>query len=254
MRFEAMLISEHMTASCSDLGILSSRQIKEAVRVHSLSTPTERLGYLLRGRKPYVWAREVALSRGAMDRLLKGNFPDPEKLVPACRVENISLTWWLEGIGSPYVVYIAASPDDHASLARMMQADEPSMHAVRVKCADGCRIAFWQHAMIQIADEESRRYTQVTMLGGSVVTEPIDLQIWNELTLDRDQSKRYARGFMGATEFVDLMGSATDARPGQVREDVLPYMPTTREKLVSDIAALSDNDVDVLARMVRGLK
>jgi len=241
-----------MCASCSDLGILSSRQIKEAVPVHSMSTPAERLGYLLRGRKPYSWARDVALSRGAMDRLLKGNFPDPEKLVPACRVENISLTWWLDGIGSPYVVYIAASPDDHASLARTMQEDEPSLRAVRVQCIDGYRMAFYQQASILVG-EDHREYAHITMIGGSAGEQYIGLDIHREITLDRDQSKRYAKGFMGAFEFLNLLKHTKET--AVMEPPSPPYGgPTPRQKLLSEIDNLADGDIDVLARIIRGLK
>jgi hypothetical protein len=125
-----MLISEQIGAYCSDVGRLSTAARGGAPQggvlagVGAVLSAAERFEFLLRGRKPYTWAQSVALSRGAIHRLQNGSFPDPEKLVPACRVENISLSWWLDGIGAPYIVYIAANAHEHAVIATTSFADE----------------------------------------------------------------------------------------------------------------------------------
>lgn len=52
----------------------------------------QRLSIAMQGRRPYAWAADVHLSRGAIGRLQKGNLPDAVKLVPALRIDRLSLS------------------------------------------------------------------------------------------------------------------------------------------------------------------
>ena len=81
------------------MAVVSMIAINDGGQPPDLRSPEGRLAFLLRGRKPFVWNRSVHLSNGAVQRMNQGKWPDPAKLVPACRIENVSLTWLLEGRG-----------------------------------------------------------------------------------------------------------------------------------------------------------
>ena len=63
-----------------------------------------RLEQLLEGRKPYPWGQALGISRGSINRMLQGEPPGPELLIPIQRAENVSLSWLLDGQGAPYMV------------------------------------------------------------------------------------------------------------------------------------------------------
>lgn len=74
----------------------------------------ERLQLVLQGRPLSTWSKRVGLSSGTASRLWAGSAPDPLKLIPAIRIENLSLSWLLDGIGAPFIVQTVLS-DSHAA-------------------------------------------------------------------------------------------------------------------------------------------
>lgn len=85
----------------------------------------ERLEAVLGDRKIHPWGKQLGMTRGTIQRLKEGDFPDPAKLMPACRVENLSLSWLLYGIGTPYLVHVAIDAGDAIDQVDALLADEP---------------------------------------------------------------------------------------------------------------------------------
>lgn len=236
-------------------------------------SPVERLDLILRGRKPYTWANSVALSRGAMHRLQKGHFPDPEKLVPACRVENISLSWWLDGIGPPYVVYIAATPHEHIVIAEAILTDEAQDTIVVAGNERAAHLVFITPAKATSVDGLEYEYRSVQIVGGSSADFAASQLIARHLgryvmlkavKLVDEKLLRLASGHMGAIELLDAVDKVTSdvivdasmlhyqfpppGAPIRISDD------PNKGAMIEDILALSTEEADMVARMMRGLR
>jgi len=143
---------------------LEKQQVGEGVPVETIS---DRLRKVLgEERSPWKWAEQVLLSTGAISRLLKDSVPDPAKLIPAIRVENLSLTWLLDGYGAPFIV--AALPTDRAAaqLLDTMLADEPDS-AVLVAWSDHGYTVVVHTPVIAEHAGKSYSYRQTNILGGA---------------------------------------------------------------------------------------
>lgn len=134
---------------------MSSRELMET-----------RLDVVLSGRKAYAWAEQVGLSSGTMNRLKKGQFPDPEKLVPACRIENLSLSWLIDGMGSPYLVH--AHADDRSAARTLLDhlQDEPGWHVFVLRSNLGWAPVLHQPVEATTADGTVYRYRAVEVIAG----------------------------------------------------------------------------------------
>jgi hypothetical protein len=117
-------------------------------------------------RSPWKWAEQVLLSAGAMGRLLKDGMPDPVKLVPAMRMENLSISWLLDGYGAPFVV--AAPPTDHdaAQLLATILDDEPDSAVLVAWCEQGFSVVVHTPVSAE-SGGKSYAYRQTTILGGA---------------------------------------------------------------------------------------
>lgn len=225
------------------------------------TTASERLKLILAGRKPFGWRKAVALSAGAMQRLSEGKFPDPEKLIPACRVENINLNWWLDGAGNPYFVYIAANPHHHTRIADQILADEPRLQPV--VCSNGADRygAFIQPITSTSVDGIEYSYRAVSIIGGSpseflveamCEDHGVDRAI-HELPMTFEKLQRLASGEMGSYEFL----REYDASHGQLlkvytrraRMVAEPAPPVTTEQPVADELAAQIARLDEAGRM-----
>lgn len=274
-----MLISEQIYAYCSNMGRLSTAVRGDVPKGGVLGvgavSAAERFELLLRGRKPYTWAQTVALSRGAIHRLQNGSFPDPAKLVPACRVENISLSWWLDGIGAPYIVYIAQSPLDHAAIGRELFAEDPhgitpvivgdekANHFVFIIDAEG------------VSDGTTYSYRAVTIIGGASADASTFRALEamphfeDQLQLiyldDDDMRDRLATGRMGSHEFLELFDAAAHpfdasnpnnkhlrafASPGRRVAEPMPI----KYELLAQIESLEPGEAEIVSRMIKGLR
>lgn len=63
----------------------------------------ERIEFVLQGRKLIPWSKSLELSKGTAERIMEGQIPDPEILSLIMKIENVSVTWLLEGIGRPFL-------------------------------------------------------------------------------------------------------------------------------------------------------
>jgi len=142
---------------------LENRQVGEGVPVETIS---DRLRKVLgEERSPWKWAEQVVLSTGAMSRLLKDGMPDPVKLIPAVRVENLSLGWLLDGYGSPFVVSAMPTDGDSAQLLATMLDDEPDSAVLLAWCEQGFTVVVHTPVIAEHAGK-SYAYRQTTIIGG----------------------------------------------------------------------------------------
>jgi hypothetical protein len=128
-----------------------------------------RLDTVLQGRKVNPWSESVGLARATAQRLAHGNFPDPEKLIQACRVERLSLTWLLDGLGVPFLVYPAES--DHAGARRVRQllSDEPQQRVVIAHSDRGFCVLLQQDVQVQASNVPVYSYTSIEVIGGGAL-------------------------------------------------------------------------------------
>lgn len=69
-----------------------------------MGTFKTRLDAVLHGRRLNPWCKAHGLSKGTAGRMIEGQTPGPEILSLIMRIENVSITWLLEGIGAPFLV------------------------------------------------------------------------------------------------------------------------------------------------------
>lgn len=124
----ALLRFVHMNSECTYLGIASMGDEIEAFLA--------RLQRVLDGRKPYPWAAENGLSRGAIGRLLKGQLPDPDKLLQVIRNEGLSLSWLMTGQGTPFLFHAPATDAQAAELIGQLSTEMGQPRALIVRNAD----------------------------------------------------------------------------------------------------------------------
>lgn len=251
--------------------------------VHKASTVSDRLEQVMRGRSVWKWADSVHLSSGAVSRMLKGQFPDPEKLVPACRVENLSLTWLLEGRGTPFCVACPATDAEAADIAQQALQDDPAANILIGFSDIGFTVVVHTPVYAQTAQGKPYEYKATTIVGGCAAGE----KVTSWLTLITRQKRfgkkhqavrlddldwiRLASGYMGNFEIFGesgadgLYGKATHGyTPDEtandsydrhaVRDPAGTAWINDRERADLDILrALSDHDRDAASRMLRGL-
>lgn len=247
------------------------------------SNVTERLDLVLRGRSAWKWAESVHLSSGALSRMLKGSFPDPEKLVPACRVENLSLTWLIEGRGTPFCVACPASDAQAIEVVQAALHDDPEADVLIGYCDDGYTVIVHAPVYAQTSTGKPYEYKATTIVGGCVAG--ARLAAWlNDITrqkrfhkhhlavqMERPDWSRLASGHMGNFEiFGDygnggIFGAASHGHMPYITADFGRHTvrdgdgdtawttPREREDLAI-LRELSEADRDAATRMLRGLQ
>lgn len=129
---------------------------------------------LLQGRSVVPWGESVGLSTGTVHRLSKGKFPDPEKLITAVRVERVSLSWLVDGKGSPFLVTATNSDEETAELLYETLDDEPDQVVTLVCTAHGQpRVAVLTQPAQFLHKEQWTDYTAVQVIAGPIATESI---------------------------------------------------------------------------------
>lgn len=168
----------------------------------------QRLGIVLRGRKPYSWGQAFGLSRGTIGRMLKGMLPTPDRLLPALRGENLSLTWLITGQGTPYLVHSPVSDAEGADLVRRLKRE---MGAPRftVVTAPGKRVAVVLSEEVSKTDPDGNRYSyqHLEVIGGSALGHLTLDQVEHRATDRRvgmsvQDWERLASGQMSASELL----------------------------------------------------
>ncbi len=242
----------------------------------------ERVEYLLRGRKPSPWAEWVGLSQGTISRLKTGQLPNPDKLSIACRAENLSLTWLLEGIGAPYIVHNVTSTDEGTAHVRELIGEE-EWRPLIVASARGSSLVLHMPGQARTEKGGTCDYRIVSVIGGDYdarrVAELLGLDrspILTSIEVDNDEWQRLATGYMGSTELFGSLGQPglydVARREGRydvrltesfrlpstvvhlVREPPPPYGDIPPDEVRALIAQLSESEREVVLRMLRGLK
>lgn len=219
-----------------------------------LRSPEGRLAFLLRGRKPFVWNRAVRLSNGAVQRMKEGKWPDPAKLVPACRIENASLTWLLEGRGTPYLVHVASTEDQAIEHTRALLEDAPDLSRLIVYSALGA--CFVLHEPREGLDEkgEAYRYTAMEVITGVPASAPLAAAFRSAgtgkieaLRIPDDAWRRLASGWMGTAE---LFGSEDEKGLAVAAKAI--SLPELEQQLPANGTGLGDEERRVI-QALRGL-
>lgn len=117
------------------------------------------------------WGLSVGLPLGTGHRLKKGKFPDPESLVPAVQIERVSMSWLVDGTGTPFMVLPAASDEDAAHLLSMLLGDEPNQTVTLVGSERGAGVVvvLTQPAQVSRGDT-TLDYTAVQVVSGPIDT------------------------------------------------------------------------------------
>ena len=233
----------------------------------------ERLEVVLGDRKIHPWGKQLGLTRGTIQRLKEGSFPDPEKLMPACRVENLSLSWLLFGIGTPYLVQVAVDPGDAMDRMDALWTDEP--WSMLVAHTDSSWLpVLHQPAELLLPEGNRLPYRMVQIITGAIkgcearlverlTREPISHVGSIELS-DHDW-RRLAGGYMGPIELFERKPSAGHGllkEPeaplfslGEVGEELGDYevLTAAEREATTIMARLDQADRNAALRMLRGL-
>jgi hypothetical protein len=223
---------------------------------------------LLRGRTATPWANWLGISQGTLSRLKKGELPDPEKLTAVCRAENLSLTWLLDGLGSPYLVHHVVDEEDAERAVDQLLADEPWLMLL-VVCEARALVVLHQAASIEIKNARCD-YMAVEVITGcydahSIAAAFDRASAMQVLEVDDMQWWRLATGYMSATELFGWPGE-----PGGLAAAAEGYAPVDHERGLLAVAEsapsrygddelvrlaneLKPADRDVVLRMLRGL-
>ena len=136
----------------------------------------DRLTYVLHGRMKHKWGKDIGITKSVIDSLWKGKIPGADKLSPAIRAENLSLSWLLEGMGNPYLVNHCTSDEECYSVLDEMYAEEWKTYIV----TDGCQIAIvlTQPGSYQIKDDPYL-YTIIEVLTGNIGDDALNLVLDN---------------------------------------------------------------------------
>ena len=98
----------------------------------------DRLEFILSGRKIHPWAASLGVSKGAAENMWKGNAPGPEILNAIMLKENINLSWFLSGEGSPFMVRRCETDAEFADTIR--NYDVVNNQWRLLLCTDGSRL------------------------------------------------------------------------------------------------------------------
>ena len=181
---------------------------------------SSRLSIALLHRKPYAWAADVLLSRGAIGRLQKGNLPDAVKLLPAVRIERLSLTWLLDGRGPPYSVNHAISDDDTWKQVSMRITDEPDAWSIYIATsAEGWAVVLAQDCINTSDSGKEYTWRATEVWGGAcgpltakrllswASVKPIE-----QITLSAADWRRLVTGHLGNAELWGARGVKSVAK------------------------------------------
>lgn len=142
-------------------------------RNNELDIFLDRINFILNGRKITPWAKSLGLSNGDVTRIKAGRVPGPEKLVPICRAENVSLSWLLEGVGEPYMVHHTYSDEETADLVNEHLIDE-QWNVQLLRHDSWPAVVLTQPATMLVGKNEVA-YTAIEIIAGPVGEETFEL-------------------------------------------------------------------------------
>lgn len=147
----------------------------------------ERLAWLLQGRKPTTWARELGMGGGTVSKLSGPDASPPaaDNLVRICRAENVSLSWLLDGKGEPFHVTRTCSLEETLQVLDD-ELQDPGWKVVQVYDGHGAALVLHQQVQVEAAGEKPYQYTAVNLIVG-----PFGQSVFHLLE-ERRISPRYA--------------------------------------------------------------
>lgn len=231
-----------------------------------------RLNFVLRGRKPHPWGAALGLKPATITRLKSGQFPDPEKLMPACRVENLSLSWLLFGLGTPYVVSLAVDGADAYELIDERMAEE-RWNLLITHSEAGWLPVLYQTADLTLADGSILDYRAIQVISGNLkgcealLRQRIEADVfpaWSSLPMREEEWRRLATGYMGTVELFERERSIQHSfvsdldfprLADRIEEGAAPYAGQTsiEREALSIIRQLDRSDQSAALRMLHGL-
>jgi hypothetical protein len=216
-----------------------------------LSSYLARLDYVLAGAKPYPWAAAHGLSRGAIGRMLKGQLPDPEKMVPLVRSEGLSLSWLLTGQGTPYLVHCPSSDAQGADLVRQLAEEMGKPGGVLLRNADN------QDEVVAVLAEPAAKaalgaeayiYRHGEVIGGQVLREHTAQAVMDTCQnpksriIDGSKWRRLSSGYMALSELWTLIDTQPKRFP---RPQPLPEIAAAPPR-IETVSDLSDWEREIL--------
>ncbi len=179
------------------------------------STFSARLKLVLGNRKPTPWSENLLIPSGTMSRMFKGDGVPPtyETLAKITRTENVSLSWLIEGVGSPYL--IALVPDD-AELTGEVETrlqEEPSWRIDVL--TDGQLLIVVLSQPAQIVEKRGNiEYIAVDVFGGVVAPKVMDMlaRYGQRVTMKKWPRERLIPGLRLGLGTFQLLGDAHDGK------------------------------------------
>jgi hypothetical protein len=231
-----------------------------------------RLDYVLRGRKLHPWGAALGLKPATITRLRNRQFPDPEKLMPACRVENLSLSWLLYGMGTPYLVTLAL--DGAEALDRIEKSIGPFSRQLLIAYSNrGWLPVLNKTEHLTLPDGSLLEYRATEVIGGNLQglesllrdrlgTGPT--RDWAQLSMHDSDWRRLATGYMGSVELFSYDSKIEDSLisnlelpwlGNRVEEAAGAYGAHTlaEREALSIVRVLDRPDQSAALRMLRGL-
>lgn len=211
-----------------------------------------RLVFVLGDRKKYPWGAHIGLDRGIIERLFNGKEAKGETLAHISRLENVSITWLLEGKGSPYLVNKCTSDDEAADYLGAL-LDEHGWTAYICETADRTALVLTLPASFETKKGEKINYTIV-----ETITSPGPRSFnllkmasihTKGINLNKDSFNRLATGWMNNQELLELLSTAERISAGhfaQLTNATPAVSPLTDDQrlwsLLEIYRALSDDD------------
>jgi len=170
-----------------------------------------RLLFLLGDRKKYPWGSHIGLDRGIIERLFNGQEAKGETLAHISRAENASITWMLEGKGSPYLVARCIN-DNEASNYLNGLLEEQGWTAYICETSGRTALVLTMPASFKTKKEEIIDYTVVEIItspGPSTFNRLKQANLNSQsLSMNHDQFNRLCTGWMGLQELLGLLKTA----------------------------------------------
>ncbi len=148
--------------------ICESREKQALISTFSEEAFRLRAVRILGGRRPHTWGNLLGLSSGAVQRLIRHGFvPGWKGLWKLVRVENVSLTWLIDGIGPPYLVHSSVT-DLHASrLVRKLLEEFDDWRITLLPGRVLSAIVLDADRLLDTGENKPLAYRHVVIIGGA---------------------------------------------------------------------------------------
>lgn len=235
-----------------------------------MKTFLDRLTWVAAGRTWNGWLiKELGWNTGNTGRLTLNHVPGPERLVQLVVRENLSLSWLLQGKGSPYIVQLAADWSTGEQLLRQLTArggwewEAATSETISgiVLCGPDTDAAGDFQRMEIIAGPGPVPPALVARMGAASIAERAGLR-----ALSRIEQSQILTGWLGPHAYFQDRPRAPGYahKPSSTHlEQGDPMVPSPRQddsrpalraELMDEIAHLSDDDLRRLLDLARRLR